>query len=360
MAFGFLPFTGILMLLGGGGRLDALDLMPTDPYWQIKGVEVNVDGMLRQLPSSDAAAPDVSRHIENLGSTIPKVRDAAGEEIAAHGNAVIPQLREAADASDPEVAARATAQGRREDGQPAHRFDRGRRDRRHRRGFGTGDRDPSRAIPRRSVQPVAAGRRHGRGARGGILRPDEEVGIVMPSNDQMAILLTPGRDNLVESRALLVGLRQGGKPLEGNEPIAALVRNVAPNRIAWARGTIPRSIRDEPAFGNAFSKIAFDATQKDALVSMTLEAMGPDADRIQAFAAQMDAQLQAAKAQLQQTDGADGGRDAARRAADGVHSDRVGGPDHEGVRNLQAGPHVDRRTVDGLPGDSLMATGIRT
>ena len=183
---------------------------------------------------------------------------------------------------------------------------------------------------------------------------------MMPSNDQMAILLTPGRDNLVESRALLVGLRQGGKPLEGNEPIAALVRNVAPNRIAWARGTIPRSIRDEPAFGNAFSKIAFDATQKDALVSMTLEAMGPDADRIQAFAAQMDAQLQAAKAQLQQTDGADGGRDAARRAADGVHSDRVGGPDHEGVRNLQAGPHVDRRTVDGLPGDSLMATGIRT
>ncbi|MAE63901.1 MAG: hypothetical protein CMJ18_06475 [Phycisphaeraceae bacterium] len=417
------------MLLGGGGGFDALDLLPAEQYWQVKNVAVNVDGMLRQLPSSDAETPDVSRQIENLGSAIPKVRDAAGEEIAAHGSAVIPQLRDASDSSDPEVAARARelihrlesnrqagairrlmairTLGELEDeralevlrrlqpsrkpfeseyaeravarieGRPWRRaaqrgesdvwrlpescglvaearlfdqpgadvgslHDAVRKAMPMLQAMGGGAEDPMRMIATKLIEvfektgnlrvdSVVAGmtedidegsgklvvifrgvynapafsqwlQDEGTAADDGgrILRPDEEVGIAMPSDRHLAILITPGRDNLDESRAMLAGLKRREKPLERNAKMTALVRKVAPASFVWARGTIPRSIRDEPAFGNTFSDIAFDATQEDGVVSMSLEAEGPDADQVRAFSAQLDAQLQTAKTQLQQ------------------------------------------------------------
>jgi hypothetical protein len=97
-------FLILLSFLVGGGSGDLLDYVPTQLYWHDKGVEVTVESMLRE--AGPIIPQDISKLVADLGATDPHVRDAASDHILKLGIGALPQLREAAVGTDPEVAER--------------------------------------------------------------------------------------------------------------------------------------------------------------------------------------------------------------------------------------------------------------
>ncbi len=105
MMFGLLQVL-MIALTGGGGGNELLDYITTEAYWQQRGVNVvDVQSMQARLATAEAA--DISRQLQNLGSSMPRVREAAGSEILGKGMAVLPQLEAVARSGNPDVAARA-------------------------------------------------------------------------------------------------------------------------------------------------------------------------------------------------------------------------------------------------------------
>jgi hypothetical protein len=97
-------FLILLSFLIGGGSGDLLDYVPTQSYWHDCNVEVTVETMLHE--AAPLVPADISKLIADLGSTEPRVRDAASDHILKVGIGALPQLREGAVGADPEVAER--------------------------------------------------------------------------------------------------------------------------------------------------------------------------------------------------------------------------------------------------------------
>lgn len=107
MFMGFdLPTVAIMLLLAGGGS-DALDFIPTDAYWRQHQVTVSVETMLDELHEPETAGADVSALITQLGSTDFEQREVASRKLAALGSEILPQLEDAAESDDLEIASRA-------------------------------------------------------------------------------------------------------------------------------------------------------------------------------------------------------------------------------------------------------------
>jgi hypothetical protein len=92
------------MLLGGGS--DLLDYVPSQDYWQAKGVTVTADGLVKEL-APPKAGENIARLLVDLGSPTTAVRDAATAKIVAMGPGVLPQLKEASKLGDPEISHKA-------------------------------------------------------------------------------------------------------------------------------------------------------------------------------------------------------------------------------------------------------------
>src|SRR5262249_34034308 len=98
-----------LLTLGGGGigNGDALDLVPTQTYWEVKGVTPTVEQLKQDI--LPAKAPEgVDGLVKGLGSDDFKTRKAAREKLEAMGPAVLPQIKPLTESKDAEVAAAAT------------------------------------------------------------------------------------------------------------------------------------------------------------------------------------------------------------------------------------------------------------
>lgn len=96
---------GLLMFLVGGGN-DLLDYLPPDAYWQAKHVQVTRNAMTAELAA--APAEDASKLIDDLSNPDPQARNAAVKKLSAMGPKVVPQLRAAVEAGDPETVSLAT------------------------------------------------------------------------------------------------------------------------------------------------------------------------------------------------------------------------------------------------------------
>lgn len=94
----------LLSFLIGGGSGDLLDYVPTQSYWSDRGVSVTADKMLQE--AGPAAPQNIAGLIADLGAADPRVRDEAAQKIVHLGPVVLPQLRDAAEGADPEVAER--------------------------------------------------------------------------------------------------------------------------------------------------------------------------------------------------------------------------------------------------------------
>lgn len=93
------------MLLGGGS--DLLDYVPSQDYWQAKGVaDVTADGLAKDL-APPKAVENITKLLVDLGSSKTAVREAATAKIVAMGPGVLPQLKEASKVDDPEIAHKA-------------------------------------------------------------------------------------------------------------------------------------------------------------------------------------------------------------------------------------------------------------
>jgi len=99
-------FLGILMLLGGDGPNELLDLFPTKAYWESESVEISPETMLAEIKEPPKEA-DASALIKDLGAEKFQVREAAHKKILAMGPAVLPQITPLLKSADPEVVARA-------------------------------------------------------------------------------------------------------------------------------------------------------------------------------------------------------------------------------------------------------------
>jgi len=97
-------FLAVLMILGGDGSNELLDLFPTKAFWESESVEVSPETMLAEIkePPGDASAL-----IKDLGAEKFEVREAAHKKILAMGPAVLPQITPLLKSADPEVVARA-------------------------------------------------------------------------------------------------------------------------------------------------------------------------------------------------------------------------------------------------------------
>lgn len=108
MAMGIGASWMILLSLLMGGGTDLLDYVPSQDYWQAKGVVVTVDGLLQELAPPPKAS-DISKLLADLSSANAATRESAATQVQAMGPGVIPQLQEATKSDDPELAHRAKA-----------------------------------------------------------------------------------------------------------------------------------------------------------------------------------------------------------------------------------------------------------
>jgi hypothetical protein len=97
---------GLIFALFANGPNDLLDYIPSDAYWQQKGVAVSVETMTQELKAAPPVQ-DISKLIEDLGSLDVNVRQETQSKIEAMGPGVLPQLEKAAQSTDAEVATRA-------------------------------------------------------------------------------------------------------------------------------------------------------------------------------------------------------------------------------------------------------------
>lgn len=100
-----------VMLIGGSGNAELLDFVDTQSYWQGQAIEPTVQTLLPlAAPVTEdqpGQAKDISDLIAQLGARSFEDREAASARIAAMGPSVIPQLKQATDSDDPEIALRA-------------------------------------------------------------------------------------------------------------------------------------------------------------------------------------------------------------------------------------------------------------
>ena len=101
MGMSTLPF--LLMYLLAGGASDLLDAVPSDIYWESKGVVVTAETLTRELARPPAAG-DLSKIIDAFGSDDPAIRADAAEKARAAGPAAIEQLEESAKSDNPQIA----------------------------------------------------------------------------------------------------------------------------------------------------------------------------------------------------------------------------------------------------------------
>lgn len=115
-AMSFLPF--MVLVLGVGGQ-EALDLVDTQAYWQIKGVEIKAESMMAELAEADAGgqkkdeaarvqepAVDYDALVQQLGSEEYTERESAQQKLEAAGNDALAALEKGADSDDPEISVR--------------------------------------------------------------------------------------------------------------------------------------------------------------------------------------------------------------------------------------------------------------
>ncbi len=95
-----------LLLTLAGASNDLLDYLPTDVYWQAKGVQPARDILVAELQADGGG--DIQQLIQDLGSDEFNKREGASRRILAKGAAAIAPLKEAAKSHDPEIANRAT------------------------------------------------------------------------------------------------------------------------------------------------------------------------------------------------------------------------------------------------------------
>jgi hypothetical protein len=105
MATAYSFLTLILCLLTGGGN-DLLDYLPTEAYWNEKGVTVSVEAMIAEL--AEKPGGDITPFIADLGSPDAATRDEATNKIREKGGVhALSALKEAAESPDAEVRKRA-------------------------------------------------------------------------------------------------------------------------------------------------------------------------------------------------------------------------------------------------------------
>jgi hypothetical protein len=95
----------LMLVLSGGGSNELLDFLPTDAYWQTKGVTVTVQAMAGELSTETPA--ELPQLIRDLGADDYDTREAATQALQAIGAPAKDALQQAADSDDPEVRVRA-------------------------------------------------------------------------------------------------------------------------------------------------------------------------------------------------------------------------------------------------------------
>lgn len=94
----------LVMLLGNGGN-HLLDYASTREYWSARGIVLSVDTLSAELRASETDDP-ATLMIE-LSALQREARRAAANKIMRLGEAVLPQLRKAAESPDPELSGQA-------------------------------------------------------------------------------------------------------------------------------------------------------------------------------------------------------------------------------------------------------------
>jgi len=104
MGFGLAELLVVLLSAGGAGN-DLLDYLDTRAYWKLKGIEVTVENMTREL--AEVQSREVARLIRNLGADDFKTREEATRKLRSIGAPALGALKKAAENDDPEVRSRA-------------------------------------------------------------------------------------------------------------------------------------------------------------------------------------------------------------------------------------------------------------
>ncbi|MBI5722940.1 MAG: hypothetical protein HZA50_03200 [Planctomycetes bacterium] len=99
----------LLMMLVSGGKNELLDYVPTDAYWQNRGIEKKAENMLGILKTTAKPADDATARIKDLGSNNAKIRDEAQKKLIAIGPAILGDIKPLLKSDDAEVVARAEA-----------------------------------------------------------------------------------------------------------------------------------------------------------------------------------------------------------------------------------------------------------
>lgn len=99
----------LMMFFSGGSRggTDLLDMLPTDAYWQVKQVTPTLEQLQRDA-GVDKAPANIDTQLKDLAADDFATRDKAKKELETMGPGIIPLLKPATNAKDPEVAAVAT------------------------------------------------------------------------------------------------------------------------------------------------------------------------------------------------------------------------------------------------------------
>jgi hypothetical protein len=96
----------VLLTMLGGGANDFLDIIPAEQYWQSKKVQISEKSLGEELAVPPAAG-DISKLIDSLADELAANREAAARKIRSMGEGAIPQLKDATQSGNPEVAASA-------------------------------------------------------------------------------------------------------------------------------------------------------------------------------------------------------------------------------------------------------------
>jgi hypothetical protein len=96
-----------MVFASGGGGVDLLDLVSTEGYWRSKGVEVTVEGMIRELQTPAPKPPDVARLIRDLGAEDYETRERAERQLSTMGSRIRKHVEAALTSKDTEAVERA-------------------------------------------------------------------------------------------------------------------------------------------------------------------------------------------------------------------------------------------------------------
>ena len=109
---GSMSFLFVALMAAGGGGNELLDFCESKFYWEQQGITPQVETLTEmvaptQIAAEDEAPPDVSDLIQQLGAAEYKKREAAASKLLLMGERIKPQLEQATEADDVEIALRA-------------------------------------------------------------------------------------------------------------------------------------------------------------------------------------------------------------------------------------------------------------